>query len=186
MVQQSQFDGSPMKDPNLHLSVFLEVWDTLKINGTSTDAIHLCLFLFSLRNKERALPHSLPSGQSQRGMNSPKSFLPSSSHQTWWQAWKIKSPPSLKEKTNDYMRHGSGSRTCWGYAHIMVCKSGWWSRPSTMQWLNRWGPWSMRVIIFFNPNRKRTVFCYNTYGYRPHGWDIKLDYYNWLFHQNRK
>jgi len=32
MVQQSQFGGTPMEDPNLHLSIFLKVCDTLKIN----------------------------------------------------------------------------------------------------------------------------------------------------------
>jgi len=61
MVQQSQFGGSLMEDLNLHLSVFLEGCDTLKINGASTDAIWLLLFLFSLRDKARAWLHSLPS-----------------------------------------------------------------------------------------------------------------------------
>jgi len=60
MVQQSQFGGLPMEDPNLHLSVFLEVCDTLKINGASTDAIRLCLFPLSLRDRARAWLHSLP------------------------------------------------------------------------------------------------------------------------------
>ena len=41
MVQQLQFDGSPMEDRNLHLSIFLEVSDTLKLNRFSTDAIRL-------------------------------------------------------------------------------------------------------------------------------------------------
>jgi len=54
MVQQSQFGGSPMEDPNLHLSVFLEVCDKLKINGASTNAICLRLFPLSLRDKARA------------------------------------------------------------------------------------------------------------------------------------
>ena len=49
-----------MEDPNLHLSVFLEVCDTLKINGASSNAICLCLFPFSLRDK--AWLHSLPLG----------------------------------------------------------------------------------------------------------------------------
>ena len=62
MVQQSQFGGTPLKDLNLHLLVFSEVCDTLKLNGVSTDAIHLCLFPFSLRDKARAWLHSLPSG----------------------------------------------------------------------------------------------------------------------------
>jgi len=59
MVQQSQFSGSPMEDPNLHLSVLLEVCDMLMMNGSSTDAIHLHLFPFSLRDKARAWLHSL-------------------------------------------------------------------------------------------------------------------------------
>jgi len=45
-VQQSQFGGTPMEDPNLHLSVFLVVCDMLKLNRVSTDAIRLRLFFF--------------------------------------------------------------------------------------------------------------------------------------------
>jgi len=44
MVQQCQFGGTPMEDPNLHLSVFLEVCDTLKLNGVSNNTIRLHLF----------------------------------------------------------------------------------------------------------------------------------------------
>jgi len=62
MVQQSQFGGLPMEDANLHLFVFLEVCNTLKINGASTDAICLRLFSFSLRDKVRAWLQSLPPG----------------------------------------------------------------------------------------------------------------------------
>jgi len=54
MVQQSQFGGMPLEDSSLHLSVFLEVCDALKLNGVSTNAICLCLFPFSLRDKARA------------------------------------------------------------------------------------------------------------------------------------
>jgi len=54
MVQQSHFGGTPLEDPNLHLSVCLEVCNTLKLNGVSSDVIRLRLFPFSLRDKARA------------------------------------------------------------------------------------------------------------------------------------
>ena len=62
MVQQSRFEGTLLEDPNLHLLVFLEMCDTLKLNGVSTDAIRLSLFPFLLRDKTRAWLHSLPPG----------------------------------------------------------------------------------------------------------------------------
>jgi len=39
MVRQSQFRETPLEDPNLHLLIFLEVCDTLKLNGVSINAI---------------------------------------------------------------------------------------------------------------------------------------------------
>ena len=49
-----------MEDPNLQLSILLEVCYTLKFNGVSTDAIQLCLFPFLLKDKALAWPHLLP------------------------------------------------------------------------------------------------------------------------------
>ena len=56
------FGGSPVEDTNLHLSIFLEVCDTLKLNEVSADAIVLHLFLISLKGKARGWLHSLPPG----------------------------------------------------------------------------------------------------------------------------
>jgi len=62
MVQQSQFGGTPLEHPNLHLSVFLRVCNTMKLNGVFTDDILLRLFPYLLRDKTRAWPHSLAPG----------------------------------------------------------------------------------------------------------------------------
>jgi len=61
-MQQSQFGSIPLEDPNLYLSVFLEVCDILMINGASSYAICLRLFPFFLRDKVRAWLHFLPLG----------------------------------------------------------------------------------------------------------------------------
>jgi len=54
MVQQSQSGDILLEDPNLHLSIFLKVYDTLKPHRVPTNAIRLQLFSFSLRDKARA------------------------------------------------------------------------------------------------------------------------------------
>jgi Retrotransposon gag protein len=62
MVQQHPFNGLPNDDPNLHLSVFLKIYNTLKVNGVTDDAIRLRLFPFSLVGKARAWLQSLAIG----------------------------------------------------------------------------------------------------------------------------
>jgi len=62
IVQQSQFGGTLLENLNVHLSVFIEACDTLKLNGVYSDAIRLRLFPFSLRDKVRVWLHSFPSG----------------------------------------------------------------------------------------------------------------------------
>ena len=58
IVQQSQFGINAIEDPNAHLAIFLEICDTIKINGSSEDAIRLRLFPFSLRDKAKIWLHS--------------------------------------------------------------------------------------------------------------------------------
>ena len=51
-----------MEVPNLQLSVFLEVCDTLRLNRVSTDANSLRLFPFSVSDKAQAWLHSFLPG----------------------------------------------------------------------------------------------------------------------------
>lgn len=41
MVQQEQFGGGSAEDPHAHLANYLEICDTIKMNGVSDDAIQL-------------------------------------------------------------------------------------------------------------------------------------------------
>lgn len=60
MVQQDQFGGGDVENPNNHLANFLEICDTIKLNGVSEDAIRLRLFPFSLKNKAKEWLNSKP------------------------------------------------------------------------------------------------------------------------------
>ncbi|XP_062085819.1 uncharacterized protein LOC133791927 [Humulus lupulus] len=49
-----RFGGLPNEDSNFHITNFLELCDTFKMNGLSNDAIHLRLFPFSLRDRAKS------------------------------------------------------------------------------------------------------------------------------------
>jgi hypothetical protein len=53
MVQQSPFCGKASRDANAHLQHFSEICITLTIRGVTKDAVHLCLFPFSLLRKAK-------------------------------------------------------------------------------------------------------------------------------------
>jgi len=59
LVQQNQFSGSPTEDPNLHISTFLRLSGTLKVNQ---EVVRPHLFPFSLRYRASAWFHSLEVG----------------------------------------------------------------------------------------------------------------------------
>ena len=62
MVQQHQFTGHPIEDPNEHLGRFLRMANTVKLNGLRLEVIKLHLFLFSLRDIAATWYESLPYG----------------------------------------------------------------------------------------------------------------------------
>ena len=62
MVQQNHFTGYPSEDHNEHLSRFLRMANTFKLNGVRLDVIKLHLFPFSLRDIASTWYESLPYG----------------------------------------------------------------------------------------------------------------------------
>ena len=62
IVQQNQYGGLPHEDPNVHLPTFLEIVDTVKMNGVTEDVIRMHLFSFSLRDKAKGWLQSLQPG----------------------------------------------------------------------------------------------------------------------------
>ena len=51
-----------MRYLNVHLGTFLEICDTMKMNGVLEDAIRLRLFPFSLKDRARGWLQSVQSG----------------------------------------------------------------------------------------------------------------------------
>ena len=62
MVQQHQYTGHPSEDPNEHMGRFLQMENTMKLNGVRPEVIKLQLFPFSLRDVAATWFESLPYG----------------------------------------------------------------------------------------------------------------------------
>ena len=60
MVKQSQFGGSPLENPTNHIQEFLQLCNTVKMNGVPMDVIRMQLFPFSLRDKAAHWLLSMP------------------------------------------------------------------------------------------------------------------------------
>ena len=60
MVQQNQFAGHSIENPNEHLGRFLTIANSIKLNGVKPEVIQLQLFPFSLRDMAITWFDSLP------------------------------------------------------------------------------------------------------------------------------
>lgn len=80
MVQQNQFGRTSTDDPNAHLKSFLEIFDTVKMNGVNDKVIQLCLFSFFLNDKAKACSNHYHMDPLLLGMTWFRNSLPSTSH----------------------------------------------------------------------------------------------------------
>jgi len=63
MMQSIQFGGTAGEDPYNHVKKFLQLANTIKMNGISTDTIRLMLFPFSVTDRVMNwMNNSLPEG----------------------------------------------------------------------------------------------------------------------------
>ena len=53
MLHSIQFHGLPSENPNAHLTSFIKVYDTIKYNGVTEEALRLRLFPLSLSDRAK-------------------------------------------------------------------------------------------------------------------------------------
>ncbi|XP_061336907.1 uncharacterized protein LOC133283987 [Gastrolobium bilobum] len=70
-----QYNGMPSEDPHLHLKNFMDVADSFKIQGVTTDAIKLKLFPYSLANRAKTWLSTLASNSMRRWEDLAEKFL---------------------------------------------------------------------------------------------------------------
>ena len=133
MVQHTcQFGGFQYDDPNEHISSFLEICDTQRINGMSPEVIKLKLFSFSLKDKAKIWFNSLPKNTIAKWNEMENKFLTKYF------------PPSKEAKLRGdlttftnlnlkvSMKLGKGVKDFSGKSPITDCLLGWKSSSSTM------------------------------------------------------
>ena len=75
MLHNIQFHGLPSENSNAHLTIFIEVSDTVKYNGVIEEALRLCLFPLSLSDRAKHWFTSQPSDSSTSWNDLAQKFL---------------------------------------------------------------------------------------------------------------
>ena len=80
MLQNILFHGLPNENPNMHLTNFLEVFDTIKYNGVTEEALRLRLFPLSLGDRAKHWLTSQPPDSITSWNNLVQKFMTKFSH----------------------------------------------------------------------------------------------------------
>ena len=80
MLHNIQFHGLPSENPNAHLTSFIEVYDTIKYNGVTEEALRLRLFPLSLSDRAKHWLTSQPPDSITSWNDSVQKFLTKISH----------------------------------------------------------------------------------------------------------
>ena len=76
MIQNTvQFFGMTKEDSNDHIAEFLELCDIIKMNSVTEDALRLCLFPFSLKDKAKIWLKTQPASSLMTWDDLAKAFL---------------------------------------------------------------------------------------------------------------
>ena len=108
MVQQHQFIGHPIEDPNEHLGRFLRMANTIKLNGVRPEVIKLQLFPFSLRDIAATWFDSLPYGS----VNTWEELVEAYLGRFFPLRKGRRSVCSIRGKIKAYIQLGKGSKDC--------------------------------------------------------------------------
>lgn len=125
------------EDPNEHLSRFLQMCSTFKVNCVSDDAIRLHLFPFSLKALLIDGLHHLFGAQSRLGKTCLASFLGCSFLQAWPQNWGKKFWQSVRETLRHHLKLMKDLKISCGNVHTTVLLLGYAFRYYTTGWTNK-------------------------------------------------
>ena len=138
MLQNIMFHGLPNENPNMHLTNFIKVCDTVKYNGVTEEALRLRLFPLSLGDRVKHWLTSQPPDSITSWNDLVQKFLIN-----FFQPWKIS---QLVQEINTFGQLEGGSLVeAWDRFHKPL-------RKCPHHRLTRW----MQVHTFYNGLRNAT------------------------------
>ena len=117
MLQNILFHGLPLENPNMHLTIFLEVCDTIKYNGVTEEALRLRLFPLSLGDIAKHWLTSQPPDSITTWNDLVQKFLTKFFPRRKSHNWCKKSIRLDNLRGRTWQRHGTGFTNYYGSGH---------------------------------------------------------------------